>query len=92
MGQNASEEELEKLIDPNDPDCVFKLWSDLVRSSPKGPRSSVGAVKVADDLGVCPYCSLESCNHQCWTKMARRRDRDSNEIGDRDGPLSEGGI
>ena len=60
--------ELEEWMDPNDPDGTFKRLSDLIRNSLRRPRGSVGALLAADDLGVCPYCSQESCNHQCWTK------------------------
>ena len=79
-------------MDPNDPDGTFKRLSDLVRNSPKRPRGSVGTLLAADDLGVCPYCSQESCNHQCWTKRARRSDRDGDEVEDHVGPLDEDGL
>ena len=86
MGQG----ELEEWMDPNDPDGTFRRLSDLVRN--KRPRVSVGACLTADDLGVCPYCSQESCNYQCWTKRARRSDRDDDEVEDHVGPLDEDGL
>ena len=66
-------EKLDEWMDPGDSDSTFRRLSDLVRN--KRLRGSAGAV-IARNLGICPHCSGESCDHQCWSKRAKRGDRD----------------
>ena len=63
-------------MDPNDPGGTFRRLSDLVRN--KRLRGSAGAV-IARNLGICPHCSDESCDHQCWSRRAKRGDRDGED-------------
>ena len=83
-----SQGELKEWIDPDDAESTFRRLSDLVRN--KRLKGSAGAV-IARNLGICPHCSGESCDHQCWSKRARRGDRDG-EDEERAEPLEGEGL
>ena len=72
MGQGK----LDEWMDPGDSDSTFRRLSDLVRN--KRLKGSAGAV-IATDPGICPHCSDESCDHQCWSRRAKRGDRDGED-------------
>ena len=83
-----SQGELEEWIDPGDAESTFRRLSDLVRN--KRPKGSAGAV-IAKNLGICPHCSSESCDHQCWSRKARKGGRDGKD-GERADPLGGEGL